>query len=212
MDTLDSRSLSYIDCFAQRFPTAGKVHYRLSTLAGACLPVGDDGEFSIEVKARSDKGGEPEQHNVQVFKKGNKFVAEPSHLEIRAGDMVLWNTPDPGVSGYVVVGEGAGGKFSSSALSEEALFTHAFGTPGEYKWVDANKGKLSGVVVVRSLDTKNKDECQKWLSALEQGSVIVIEGDTVRPKKVEILAGQTVFWAVQKAAGISITDARLVAK
>ena len=210
MDTLDSRSLRYIDCFAQKFATPGHVHYRITTLAGACLPVGDEDEFTIEVKARSVDNQESQQQNVQVRREGNKFVADPPRLEIRAGDMVLWNTPDPGITGYVVVGEGAGGKFDSSALRSEAVFTHAFGTPGEYKWVDANKGKISGLIHVGSLDPKDKEQCQKWLATLEQGSLISIEGNSVSPEKVEILTGQTVFWAVQKAPGISITDSRLV--
>jgi plastocyanin len=212
MDTLDSRSLRYINCFAQKFSTPGHVHYRISTLAGACLPLGDEGEFIIDVKARSDSSGDSEQHDVQVRRDGNKFVADPPHLEIHAGDMVLWNTADPGITGYVVVGKGSGGKFDSSALNSEAVFTHAFGTPGEYKWVDANKGKISGVIHVRSLDPKDKDQCQKWLSTLERGALITIAGDSVSPEKMEILTGQTVFWAVQKASGISITDSRLVSK
>lgn len=212
MDTLDSRSLRYIDCFAQHFTTPGKVIYRITTLAGACLPVEERGEFTIEVKAQTEKGGEGQQHNVQVLKKGDKFVAEPAHLEIRAGDMVLWNTPDPGISGYAVVGRGPGGSFNSTALTSEALYTHAFGTPGEYKWVDANNGKVSGVIIVRSMDSKNQEECAVWTDALSKGSVIIIEGDNARPRKLEILTGQTVFWAVQKAPGISITDARLIMK
>jgi plastocyanin len=210
MDTLDSRSLRYIDCFAQKFTTPGHVYYRISTLAGACLPFGEEGEFTIDVRTRSEKGGESQQHDVQVRREGNRFVADPPNLEIHAGDMVLWNTPDPSIAGYVVVGEGAGGKFDSSALNSEAVFTHAFGSPGEYKWVDAHRGKISGVIHVRSLDPKDKEQCQKWLATLEEGSLIVIEGDSVRPKKMEILTGQTVFWAIQKASGISITDSRLV--
>jgi plastocyanin len=212
MDTLDSRSLRYIDCFAQKFAAPGHVHYRISTLAGACLPIEDEGEFIIDVRARAEKGGESQQHTVQVRRDGNKFVADPAHLEIHAGDLVLWNTPDPSIGGYVVVGKGAGGKFDSSALTSEAVFTHAFGSPGEYKWVDAHRGKISGVIQVKSLDPKDKEQCQKWLTKLEQGSLIVIEGDSANPSKLEILTGQTVFWAVQKAPGISITDSRLVMK
>lgn len=212
MDTLDSRSLRYIDCFAQKFSTPGQVRYRISTLAGACLPLEDEGEFTIDVNSLSDKSGESQQHDVQVRREGKKFVADPPHLEIHSGDMVLWNTPDPSIAGYVVVGKGAEGKFDSSALNSEAVFTHAFGTPGEYKWVDANNGKISGVIYVHSLDPKDKEQCQKWLATLEEGSLITIEGDSVYPEKMEILTGQTVFWAVQRALGISITDSRLVVK
>ncbi len=45
---------------------------------------------------------------------------------------------------------------------------------------------------------------------MAQGVVVQISGNKVTPAKVELLTGQTVFWAVEKAPGISITDRRLV--
>ena len=208
MDTLDSRSLRYIDCFGQKLSSPGQLRYRLATAAGAWLPV-DGHIFTIDVKRGRRASNKGQQHNVTVRREGQRLVADPSHLEIEAGDMVLWHTPDPSISGFTVRGEGAGDTFDSAALSSEAVYTHAFGTPGDYHWVDANGGPASGTVQVRALAPVNKEEFEKWVGALKNGALITINGDKATPERVQILVGQTVFWAVEKAPGISITDARL---
>ena len=79
-------------------------------------------------------------------------MATPPHLKINAGDMVLWNAPDPATPGFTVRGEGPEGEFDSQALASEAVYTHAFGVPGEYAWVNTHGGPVSGVVAVRSPD------------------------------------------------------------
>lgn len=211
MDALDSRLLRYIDCYAQKFSTRGTIYYRLSTVPASCIPVEKEAAFTITVKGRSGgKDREGAQHNVTVQRKDSSLVADPPNLDIAAGDTVLWHSPDQTLLGFAVYGEGAGGSFDSSALSFEAVYTHAFGTPGEYHWIDANHGQVSGVVVVRSPDSTDPEECRKWMAALGDGALVLIEGNRVEPQRIEILTGQTVFWAVQKADGISITDVRLL--
>jgi plastocyanin len=210
MDMLDSRSLRYSDCFMQKFAMPGTVRYRLTTPAGACLPIEEEGAYTIEVATGAGRPeGEGRQHNVLVGRKDGRLVADPPQLRIEAGDAVLWHAPDAAIIGWSVQGEGDGGAFSSAALRREAVYTHAFGTPGEYKWVDANEGRVSGTVIVRMLDSRDAEQCRKWLAALEEGAMVEIDGDTVKPEALEIVAGQTVFWAVHKAGGITITDARL---
>ena len=220
MDTLDSRSLSYVDRFIQKLSKEGVVHYQLTGAAGCCIPLDKETAYKIVVKPgagrpvppsrRGGAGRAAKQHDVQVLRKGNTLIAEPGQLEIEAGDVVLWHTDDPLATGFVVRGEGDGESFDSSALSHEAVYTHAFGLEGEYEWVDAHKGRTSGTVIVRSPKGDDPEECKKWMGALGEGAVVLIEGDRVEPKRLEIVTGQTVFWAVQKAEGISITDARLV--
>jgi plastocyanin len=209
MSFLDSRSLSYLDCFAQKFSKPGRVRYRLATAAGACLPVEDD-EFTIEVAAGHESKSESQQHDVAVRRSPKGLVADPPHLKIKVGDMVLWNTPDAATPGFTVRGEGPGGAFDSAVLGSEAVYTHAFGVPGAYTWVDAYGGRVSGVIMVRS--PSERPECDGWLKALESGTLIHITESRAAPDRVEILTGQTVFWAVERASGISITDARLVLK
>ena len=59
---------------------------------------------------------------------------------------------------------------------------------------------------------KQPSDCRKWVEGLSRGTLIQVVGEKAEPSKVKIVAGQTVFWAVEKAAGISITDSRLVRK
>lgn len=209
MDMLDSRCLRYTDCFAQKFAAPGRFRYHVTHAAGAWLPV-EERAFTINVKERGKARGKGRQHNVGIRREGKGLLAVTAQLEIEAGDMVLWNTADPAVPGFVVSGEGANIAFNSAALNSEAVYTHAFGTPGEFRWVDANGSKLSGVVRVRPIERADKDGFQKWVATLKQGSLVTISGEKATPEEVEILVGQTVFWAVEKASGITITDVRLV--
>lgn len=207
MNSLDSRLLQYVDCYAQRFAEPGTVEYELTTLAGTCLPLGTE-TFTIDVAEAPQRKGV--QHTVVVRRVEGSLRPEPARLQIEAGDMVLWNTPDASGAGYVVRGEGAGGGFDSSALRHEAVYTHAFGLPGTYEWRDAHGSGLRGEVVVELLDCRDTKAAARWHKALKSGSLVTIRGKTARPRRVEILAGQTVFWSVENAEGISITDARLV--
>ena len=209
MDSFDSRSLRYVDCYAQRFAEPGTVRYELTTPAGSCLPLSPDA-YIIDVAGAPKRKGV--QHTVVVSHSQGALRPEPDHLEIEAGDTVLWNTPDPTIAGYVVRGDGAGGSFDSSALSREAVYTHAFGTPGTYRWLDAHKGKLSGEVVVETIECRDADELARWHKALATGTLITIRASGARPARVKIVTGQTVFWAVESADGISLTDARLLTK
>lgn len=208
MNTLDSRLLQYTDCYAQKFASPDRIHYQITTIAGACLPVTDT-DFTIEVKGCTERK-QGHQHTVIVRREKQRFVAEPAQLQIEVGDMVLWCAADSSVPGFTVHGAGDYTRFDSSALAAEAVYTHAFGMPGQYKWVDANGGGVSGVVEVRSLDSHSRDQCENWIGALAKGTLVTICGNQAMPQRIEILTGQTVFWAVESAAGISITDARLV--
>jgi len=237
MSTLDSRSLQYVDCFGQKFSSPGTVRYRLTTAAGADQPVEEDIEeetFTIEVKdgprLQAGERGESRQHQVSVRqeepelvqeagapapgrqrrRRRKRLVADPPRLEIAVGDVVLWNSPEPSPPGFAVRGEGENHTFDSSSLVSECVYTHAFGTPDDYEWVDANGGRVSGVVRVRSLDVNNKAERKRWLEAMKDGALVVIRDDQAEPDQIDIVAGQTVFWAIQYAPGITITDARLI--
>jgi plastocyanin len=209
MHTLDSRVLRYVDCFAQRFATPGEVAYRITTTAGARVAL-DAAPFTIRVKKAPPERREGEQYVVTVKRDGLRFAAEPPELEITAGDTVLWHAPDPKTPGYVVCGKGAGGEFDSTALATETVYTHAFGMPGEYKWTDANGSGIAGLVRVRQVDSREQRQMTAWAEQVKEGALVVISGRSVEPKEVDILVGQTVFFAVEKAPGITITDSQLM--
>lgn len=205
---LDSRQLTYIDCFAQRFPSTGSISYRLSSTPLPCPLPGDD-VFTIEVR-EGGAGSEGQQHDVAVRVKGGRLVADPPQLTIQEGDVVLWNAPDASTPGFAVQGDGEGFSFSSTAFRSDCLYSHAFLTPGDIKWIDANGGPTSGTIQVQNIDSADSDECQRWADSLGKPSVITVEGETVTPDRLELLTGQTVFWAITNTRDITVTDERLI--
>ncbi len=214
MNSLDSRFLRLGDCFAQKFSKAGRYKYIVTAGSGACLS-GAEGEYTILVssaRGKEKKESGSRQHNVSVRLRDGSLVAEPARLEVREGDTVLWHTPDAATPGFAVIGEGKEGSFSSGALAVEAVYSHAFGSPGKYQWVDANGSNVHGEIIVEQLEIKQRDDCRKWIDALSKGTLIHVVRGKAEPSKVRILTGQTVMWAVEKAAGISITDSRLVTR
>lgn len=212
MDTLDSRAIGFVDCFAHRFRGQGKVQYRLRSASLACDPNGEDDSFVIEIKSEKDKqreGEEVPQHDVTVKMRDGHLVADPGELAITEGAIVLWHAADSSVPGFVVQGESEKLRFNSASLTSDSLYTHAFGVAGTYEWRDTNRSKLGGRVVVRDPKPESPEDCEEWMRALSDGALTTIEGDRAEPSEVQIVAGQTVFFAVVDAAGITITDARL---
>jgi plastocyanin len=205
---LDSRALNYVDSFAQRFPATGSIRYRLSSAPLPC-PLPDDDTFTIEVRER-DAGGEGRQHDVTVRVKDGRLAADPPRLTIQQEDVVLWNAPDASTPGFAVQGDGEEFSFSSAALRYQCLYSHAFLTPGDVRWVDANGGPTAGTILVRSVDSSDPEACRQWSESLEKASVVTVDGETVRPERLEVLTGQTVFWAINNSNDITVTDERLI--
>jgi plastocyanin len=211
MITLDSRSLRFGDCYAQTFPTAGEIRYVVTAPGAFISPsTSRSGAHIIRVKEGSSKSAKPQQHTVLIRKDGTALVPEPSNLEINVGDIVLWHTQDQSVAGFAVVGEGSKFRLNSMAFTDGAFYTHAFGLPGHFKWIDANGGRFGGVVEVKNPIVTNAQSHAKWLKALEKPKSFEISGNRIRPEQLSIQLGQTVVWKIDKATGISITDARLV--
>jgi plastocyanin len=217
MDILDSRMLRYTDCFAQKFTSPGEIQYQITTLGGTYLPLDPGEAFTINVKAQNkDSHLKPDQeigqHQITVRREGQRFVADSPKLEIEVGDVVLWRTDDPSIPGFAVRGEGKDVSFDSTALSSNSLYTHAFGSPGEYRWVDANGGPVTGILRVNPLPSTDKSEYERWAKNLSVGLLVTVNDRSATPYDMKLAVGQTVFWAIEKASGITITDARLVSK
>lgn len=204
--SFDSRMITYLNCYAKKLPRTGRIEYRLATGPGLCQP--DDTRFVIEVKEKA--AGEGQQHDVVVRMSERKLVADPPTLEVRAGDMVLWHAADASVAAFSVRGTGPGGSFDSARMEDEAVFTHAFGSTGTYAWADAYGGGARGVVEVVEPKQYDDADCEEWTKALGEGALFHIAKGKVQPDRVRIVPGQTVFWAIEGAPGISITDTRLL--
>jgi hypothetical protein len=135
-------------------------------------------------------------------------VATPGELAIETGDLVLWNSQGKSALPYVVVGEKE--FFTSQRLLNECGFSHAFSAAGEYHWSDAWGSGAAGVVRVKDPGCRDRGDFQRWHKALAQGTLVMISDSRPDPREVEILTGQTVYFAVTTGPGISVTDSRLV--
>jgi plastocyanin len=207
MNTLDSRYLRLGDCFAQKFTAKGQIHYFLSS---GSARVGQG--YLIEVVQKSGSG-DPKLYTVIVKRGDDGLFADPDNLKIEVGDNVLWYTGDGSVAGFAVDGTGTSFAFSSGALRNEAVYTHAFGVEGDYDWVDPLHGKVSGVVEVQAVVTRNEDERKRWYDRLKKDpkptEAFQIKSGKVTPAKLQVVVGQTVFWKVWDGNGVAIVDKRL---
>lgn len=206
MNDLDSRFLRLGDCYAQRLTKPGTYKYVLTPAGSGSPPLSGD---TYAISVRPDKGTGA-QHYVVVRQRGKTLLAEPAELVIQSGDIVLWHTLEAATPGFAVLGLGEMGELNSSSMKVEALYSHAFGSPGRYGWGDANGGRARGEVEVRAFDLRQQKDHKKWVASLAKGTVIKVTGDKAAPARVQVVVGQTVLWLVDKVAGITITDARLL--
>ncbi len=216
----DSSALTLVNCFGQRFPAVGTFPYRLVQIDAADALAS---AYPFTITVTSSQGGEAQQHDVLVKNGDGGLVAEPAKLTIAAGDVVLWNSPDPSTPGFAVqvslppvpamrnlflaIDPSRAAKIDntgSAQMHNNAIFTHAFGLPGDYPWMDANGGKAAGVIHVRTPSMKSDADRQAWLDQLAEGVGITIRGDSVDKPEVEIITGQTVVWSVSGSYGIRI--------
>lgn len=203
MNSLDSRYLEVGECYGHRFSRAGVIAYELShlLLPASAADAGRGSALRITVAAPEDRR-EAQQHHVTVTERHGTLQAHPAELRIVSGDSVLWIADRSVKLGFCVRSTGEL-PFDSSALTSDSLYTHAFTRPGRYEWRDAHGSKLHGTVVV----TAAKDGAiADWLDSLTAGTLVYVRGDVATPETLEVTVGQTVFWAIANADGISITD------
>lgn len=199
---LDSRALGRADCYAQRFMRAGD--YRYNVVPGHGQALSTDYPFVIHVEDK--KTSTMAQHNLRVTAGGKGFTVAPASLTIAIGDMVMWN--GGGDIPFAVVGDQD--FFNSHRMVNECGFSHAFGKAGDYHWRDAFGSALSGVVRVRDPDCAKDPDLKKWRELLSKGNIVMIADGKADRTELDIYTGQTVFFALVKTPGISITDSRLL--
>jgi plastocyanin len=205
IDTFDSRALRLTDCYGQRFMRIGTYHYNVLPAFGH--RVTEERPFMVKVVERT-ANTRMNQHTLVVRADKGKFRVEPAEVLIEVGDLVLWNCPDPKAMPYMVVGDQE--FFASHRLVNESGYSHAFGVAGEYSWMDAYGSGVAGVVRVKDPGSKDEADFQRWHKSLAQGTLVMIADGQVEPREVDIVTGQTVFFAIMKGPGISITDQRLL--
>ena len=203
MDTFDSRALGPTDTYGQRFMREGTYTYTVAPAGSGDLT----SEFPYVIRVTNGKDDTMEQHTVVLRREDGALRLDPPQVEIKTGDLVSWACRQSGVQPYEVVGKDS--FFSSGRLFNESGYAHAFGTPGTYIWTDSYGSGLSGAVHVVDPHCRTKDDIAKWQRRLKKGQLIMITGTKAEPTEVEIVVGQTVYFAVTKAPGVSISDRRM---
>lgn len=207
MNSLDSRYLRLGDTFAQRFVPPGIYQYTVG-VPGNLGDAGNDCPFVIKVT--KDTGATSKTHYVTVLFTNGSFGVDRESVEIHMNDVVLWSTTAADAPGFAVCGLSENARFDSAELRENSMYSHAFGLSGEIEWMDAHECQLNGTVIVQDHRCHTNDERGAYLEKLRKPTLVMIDAGCARPSKVEIATGQTVFFAIRAADGISIVDRRLL--
>jgi plastocyanin len=210
MNALDSRLLQFTDCFAHRFSTPGSFRYDVSPLPSMLAPRGshdsqDDEDDDDPRVVVVETEGSQRQHHVRVSRVRGRLTVLSRRLEVSAGDLVCWSADHSVTTGYVVRGRLGSESVDSAELHHESVFTHAFGVAGDVEWADAGGSGLRGRVRVVHPDDKDERRT-RWAASIGQGTLVRVRGQQAEPADVEVLVGQTVFWSVEDAPGVTITD------
>lgn len=205
LDKLDSRHLQATDCYGQRFMREGNYAYHALPAGGGAINL--DRPFSIQVGLRKSEG-KMTQHHVTLRWDGQRFLPDRDKLSIEAGDLVSWNCPDQNAPAYEIAGDKP--FFDSGLLTNECGYSHAFGLPGTYRWRDANGSGLAGVVRVKAVECATRADLAHWRVKVGKAQLVMINQGKAEPAEVDIVVGQTVYFAIVTGPGVTITDERLV--
>jgi plastocyanin len=204
LDQLDSRAIGRTSCFAQRFMRPGC--YRYNVVPGYGQSLSADYPFEIHVTEQS--GSEMTQHNVVVTDADKGFSVDQAEIRINTGDLVLWTGNGATRAPFAIAGDQP--FFNSHRMTNECGYSHAFGSAGDYHWVDAYGSGLAGLVRVRKPDGADSKALSAWQAQLSEGNLVMIADGKVDRAELDIMVGQTVFFAIVTGPGISITDKRLL--
>lgn len=211
MYILDSRVISPVDRFVQCFTQPGRYRYGFAPLvSGRANPANTP--FTINVKATRDGEREGKQHDVIIGQDCGRLSPDKTELDIEANDVVCWSPHDANTPGFSVSGYSETDSFSSAAMSDGALYAHAFGSVGVFDWEDANGRRLSGTVRVIMPPMGTAREIEAYRERLAKAPMVRINGEKAEPSEVEVVVGGVVYFIVEQAEGISITDCRMISE
>ncbi len=209
MNSLDSRYLRLGDTFAHRFVTHGTYRYTVG-IPGGIVPPDHHEDFEIVVAAGA--GAASTTHYVVVAYADGVFSVEPRTLHIRHNDVVLWSTASAATPGFAVRGATKTTRFDSADLPANSMYSHAFGSPGQFTWSSVRDPRLNGTVSVTAHPLCLTEEHRAaYLEKLGKASLVMIDGPKAHPKKISVTVGQTVFFAVRSGEGVAIVDRALLA-
>ena len=210
MDRVDNRKLNKYDAYLRRFARPGVYHYRINYLSEGMEVFQAGLEYEIVVEACKGKESirkpeEAKQHDIQVVYdvKFRYFHAKPAHLEIMAGDLVLWHKPGKEGGAFSILGSSKDGDtFDSRRLGYATVYMHTFLQSGTYNYTNTygRGGSQYGTVKVAPT---GKDRAE-WLERLKKPAVINYVKGVFTPSKVEVVEGGAVMWTVQDDVNINV--------
>jgi len=177
-------------------------------------PIDEVNAAKFEVKSlpaarRGERQG-GNQHVISLQFDGTQFSFDTKDMQVNEGDALVFHQSERQQPGFSVRGRVGDNEFSSTSLKDQAVFTHAFGLPGVYRWADANGSGIGGVITVKNEPGEGKLGAERSMKRMGEGVLVHIVGKKVEPQELTISTGQTVFFAVEKTDGITITDASLL--
>lgn len=204
MNSLDSRYLRLGDTFAHRFTHSGRYLYGVGPPRGIA-PDGHHARFEIAVAA--EKGAAAQTHYVTVAWANGAFSVDPANLHIKNNDVIMWSTASAATPGFAVQGRSKDAHFDSAELPANSMYSHAFGVTSEVIWSDAADPKIGGFITVTAPpEIRTNEHRLDYMKRLSEASLVMIDAPKVHPKRLKVVLGQTVFFAVRSGHGISIVD------
>jgi plastocyanin len=209
MNSLDSRYLRLGDTFAHRFVHPGSYRYTVGTPGGLAPP---DHHPTFEIVVAAESGGASQTHYVTVSHADDMFAVDPAGLHINSNDVVLWSAASAATPGFSVRGMSEKAHFDSAELPANSMYSHAFGVTGEFEWRDALNPKIGGLITVTAPPACHTHEHRAaYLKTLSEATLVMIDAPKAHPKRIKVVLGQTVFFAVRSGHGVSIVDRTLLA-
>jgi len=211
MDFLNSKHLTSQDGYIHAFRETGTFTYsaELGDFNQTSLYRTDHdrtGFGTIVVAASKTVVGNGSQHDI-VFHWDpavRRYLPrdEDKQKTIQQNDFIVFHFDQavPGQPPSFIVGRDEyKAVFDSRKLQTHDAFTHFFLSPGTYTYRVGRKNYRLDVADHRQLSAD--DQARK---STEPPTVIFFAGDDLRQQNVKITAGQTVIWAVEKGADISV--------
>jgi plastocyanin len=205
---LDSRCLRNTDLYGRRLVEPGCVRYQV-------VPAGDvrpsrsrkPAEFTIEVRP-ADPQLPARQHEVLVRVRRGALVADPDHVVVRTGDLVAWTAAGANIPPFAIEGRTPQASFSSTVLTQNSLYAHAFEREGIYGWSDQD-GTVRGQIVVSrpAPEALSSPNFAAYVAARHRVHVIRVRGSTAKPRQIHVAVNAMVFWTVVDGPPISVTSA-----
>ncbi|MDX1692908.1 MAG: hypothetical protein R3208_04035 [Ketobacteraceae bacterium] len=203
MYRFDSRFLRQFDSVTRQFTETGEFFYHLAvhTRLGKVPRL----DSMAKIKVAKESSDTPRQHRISITydKASRSFVPSPAELTVNRKDTVQWHKPGNDGHGYYVAVMDAKGKkiFTSQSLHNNAVFTHFFSHPGDYRYRNIlSDSHQRPVIRVYQVDPSKAD----WPKLSTTPVLIRFSDGKFTPDDVRVPEGGTVIWLIEGSEPVAI--------